>query len=270
MTWKKSFYGGPSLKITVCELRNSLEGLAEDWERLVSQVRAEVSDLVLLPEMPFAPWPAARPAYDAHIWGRFVETHEKWLARLEELSPAVVLGSRPVDRENGRVNEGFVWDARSGYRAAHTKQYLPDEEGFWEASWYGAGAGGFTPVDTPVGKVGFLICTEMWFTAHAMEYARSGVQILACPRATAGYSTEKWKAGGVAAAVMSGAVCISSNRGGVDHDGMVWAGAGWVIEPEEGRLLGLTSGADPIVTVEVDLRVADQAKHSYPRYIYVD
>ncbi|HET9224015.1 MAG TPA: hypothetical protein VFO07_15995 [Roseiflexaceae bacterium] len=44
------------LKATICELGNDAAPIARDWERLVAHVRAESSDLVVLPEMTFAPW----------------------------------------------------------------------------------------------------------------------------------------------------------------------------------------------------------------------
>jgi N-carbamoylputrescine amidase len=67
--------------------------------------------------------------------------------------------------------------------------------------------------------------------------------------------------------VTSGAYSLSSNRGGVDADGTVWGGAGWIIEPEEGELLARTTGDEPFVTRELDLGAADAAKRSYPRYV---
>ena len=48
---------------------------------------------------------------------------------------------------------------------------------------------------------------------------------------------------------------------------MKWAGTGWIIEPEGGEILGLTSTEQPLLTMEIDLSVAEVAKKSYPRYI---
>jgi len=79
-------------------------------------------------------------------------------------------------------------------------------------------------------------------------------------------SADKWLAGGRAAAVMCGAFCLSSNRGGLDINGMEWAGQGWIIEPD-GEILGLTSLEDPFVTVDIDLQTAEKAKKTYPRYV---
>jgi N-carbamoylputrescine amidase len=256
------------MKVTVCELRDGHDELAQDWDGLAAHVRGEAPDLVLLPEMPFHPWLAWTNESDPAVWRSSVASHDQWVARLTELAPALVMGSRPVIQAGKQLNEGFIWDAHDGYRGVHHKYYLPDEEEFWEASWYEKGNGEFRPVETPVGKIGVLICTEMWFTAHAIDFAKEGVSILASPRATAIYSVDKWKAGGRTASVMSGAYCLSSNRGGFDEQGQEWGGNGWIIEPEEGRILGLTSQEHPFLTMEIDLQVAAEAKRSYPRYIY--
>ena len=48
---------------------------------------------------------------------------------------------------------------------------------------------------------------------------------------------------------------------------MQWAGTGWIIEPEEGNVLGLTSQENPFLTIDIDLKIADAAKDTYPRYV---
>jgi N-carbamoylputrescine amidase len=148
------------MKITVCELNDDPMAFAEDWEALAAHVKAEGSQLVVLPEMPFAPWFALSPHYDASVWQSAVKAHETWLSRLAELAPAAVITTRPVDIGGKRLNEGFVWDQAGGYQAAHHKYYLPDEEGFWEATWYQRGDGSFAPIECRGVKIGFLICTD--------------------------------------------------------------------------------------------------------------
>jgi len=67
--------------------------------------------------------------------------------------------------------------------------------------------------------------------------------------------------------VVSGAFCLSSNLSGSTPQGGDYAGLGWVIHPEEGEVLGLTSRDAPFLTVEIDLDDADRAKRTYPRYV---
>ncbi|MFQ5572581.1 MAG: carbon-nitrogen hydrolase family protein, partial [Rhodothermales bacterium] len=255
------------VNVTVCQLNDEPDALMRDWEALVVHVQSENSDLVLLPEMPFFSWIAREDTVDPATWQASVEAHDTWIARLDELAPACVLGSRPVTKAGRRLNEGFIWDPAGGYRAVHAKYYLPEEAGFREASWYERGRFDFTSAPCNRTKVGFLICTEMWFTEHARTYAKAGIHILASPRATGMASVDKWIAGGRAAAVMSGAYCLSSNRGGIDQHGFEWAGSGWIIEPEEGDVLAFTSQEHPFVTLDIDLTIAEHAKRTYPRYV---
>ena len=255
------------MKVTVCELGNDLSTLERDWHSLVAHVESHASEMVLLPEMLFHPWVARTRQVDPTVWETAVEAHGRWLPRLAELSPAIVVGTRPIKQQGKRLNEGFIWEANSGYQAVHTKYYLPDEENFWEASWYQRGKREFLAGQSSKARIGFLICTELWFNAHAREYGQQGIHLLVCPRATPLATVEKWVAGGQTAAVVSGAFCLSSNFGGTSKAGIKWGGGGWIIEPEEGQVLAVTSPERPFLTLDIDLAVAETAKRTYPRYV---
>jgi len=253
------------LRVTVCELRDDPAGLAEDWERLAAHVRAEASGLVLLPEMAFYTWFARSLPFDPAVWQAAAAAHDQWQERLNELAPAVVLGARPLQYGGRRLNEGFLWSAAEGYRAVHHKYYLPNEAGYWEASWYQRGEGDFSPVAAGGISIGFLICTELWFLERARGYGRQGVHLLVNPRTTGCESVDRWLVGGRAAAVVSGAFTLSSNRVS-PPGGKEFGGQGFVIDPD-GQVLGVTSRQCPFVTVEIDLLQAEAAKKTYPRYV---
>jgi len=86
------------------------------------------------------------------------------------------------------------------------------------------------------------------------------------PRATPATSIGKWVAGGRAAAVVSGAYCVSANHTGTYRT--AWMGGGsWLIDPEEGDLMALSDDAAPVVWADVDLERARLAKSTYPRYV---
>jgi predicted amidohydrolase len=255
-----------TLKVTVCEFHDDPGGLARDWEQLVAHVKSEASEVVLLPEMPFHPWFARTRLFDPAVWWEAVDDHDAWQRRFDELAPAMILGSRPVNDDQRRLNEGFAWQLGPGYRAAHRKYYLPDEEGFWEASWYQRGEGDFTPVESGSLRIGFLICTDLWFMERAHRYGKAGVHLVVNPRATGAATIDKWLIGGRTAAIVSGAFVLSSNRAGSDGRPPEFGGRGWVIGPE-GQVLGQTSAQNPFVTIEIDLLEAERAKQTYPRYV---
>jgi len=253
------------MRVTVCELPNDAGMFRPAWKKLAEHVRAESSDLVLLPELPFHPWPFVRRAFDRTEWNGLVSAHEEWILKLKELAPATVLGTRQTDVGGRRLNQAFVWTRSVGVKPAHSKHYLPDEDGFWEASWYGRGDNRFLPVKVGAAKIGFLICSEMWSMPEAVSYGRAGVHMIATPRATGRGSVEKWLMGGRACAVVSGAFSISSNRNSELSESASLGGQGWIVEPD-GRVLGTTSRDHPFLTVDLDLAVATRAKRTYPRY----
>lgn len=251
-----------TLRLTICQLHDDDTMFASDWRGLVAHVHAEHADLVLLPEMAFGPWFCASRDYAQNVWDRMVERHDAWIKRLPELGGAAVMGSRPITDASGRYNEGFVWDATLGYRPAHRKAYLPDEEGFWEASWYQRGPRQFVATTARSAAVGFLICTEMWFNEHARTYGRQGAHLIVTPRTTEAATIGKWMTGSRAVAVVSGAYHASSTRYGSPTAG----GVGWVIAPD-GDVVALTNDATRFRTVEIDLDLAERAKQTYPRYV---
>jgi len=255
------------LKVTVCELNDGADAFARDWERLKVHVRAEQSEIVLLPEMPFFPWFALTPVFEAPTWQRAIAAHDAWQERLVELAPAAVLGTRPVDRQDQRLNEGFCWTQEEGHRIAHYKYYLPNEAGFWEASWYSRGDGAFTPLRCREALVGFEICTELWAFERARLYGKEGVHLIVTPRATPQVTLDKWLVGGRATALSSGAFSLSSNHVSSAADAVHLGGQGWIIGPD-GEVLGMTSSEQPFVTVDIDLSLADRAKDTYPRYVF--
>lgn len=261
------------MKVTVGQLRNNPQGLETDWQRLVEHVQKEKSSFVLLPEMPFSPWPFWQPTYDPNVWNRSANAHDSWIKRFTDLSPAIVAGSRPLNVGQYRYNEGFSWAAEQGIREVHTKYYLPDETGFWEASWYEQGGGRFKPAVCGPLTIGMLICTELWFMQHAREYGQAGIHLLVTPRATEKATAGKWLVGGRAAAVIAGAYglssCLVNDRPESDAAGSSLGGRGWIVDPE-GNVLAETSVAAPFATVEIDPAVAEAAKTTYPRYVSGD
>jgi N-carbamoylputrescine amidase len=253
------------MRVTVCQMRDDRDAFDADWAALCAHTRREGSDLVLLPEMPFARWFAVVRAFDAAAWRDALDAHRRWEGRIGELGAPFVIATRPVARGVTRVNEAFLV-THAGSRGLHDKRYLPDEEGYWEASWYQAGNGVFDPAELAPARLGVQICTEMWFLDVSRNYGLRGVELIVVPRATPATSRERWLVGGRAAAIVSGAFCLSSNRSGVSSAGDEFAGLGWIIDPD-GDVMAATSDREPFVTRDLDLQYAAAAKTTYPRYV---
>ena len=186
---------------------------------------------------------------------------------MDQLPVETIIASRPVVQNRTALNNGFVFTKATGLIPVHDKHYLPDEPGYYEASWYDPGDGSFDVVRVNGIAIGFLICTELWFTIRAREYLVQNIDILVCPRATPLSKVDIWVTGGKAAAIVSGAFCLSSNYQGPNTTDEDFGGTGWIIEPDRGEVLGITEKGKEFLTLPIDLDDARQAKKSYPRYV---
>jgi N-carbamoylputrescine amidase len=256
-----------TLTVTVCQLDDRPEHRGDALAALGRHVTATGSELVVLPELPFSAWLAADPVPDLDAWRRSVAEHEAAVAQLGALGAMGVVATRPTVEVGGaRRNQAFTWTRDSGAVRLRDKHHLPDEPGYWEASWYGAGERSHATRTLLGAEVAVQVCTDLWFFEGARQYAAAGVELLCLPRATPRATLSKWLAGGRTAAVCAGAYCLSSNQWHPDGDDLQPGGLGWVIEPD-GEVLATTSPDEPFVTVEVDLELARQAKSTYPRYV---
>ncbi len=252
-----------TLTLTVCELPDDADALDARWDALTTAVRRDGSDLVLLPELPFAPWLCAAPEFAADAWLAALAADERWRARLPELGAAAVVTTRPVDHGPDRFNEAYVWTATGGAKSLRAKVFLPHENGFWERSW-------FTPArpdwaSTRIGPidVGVLVCSELWHFDRAIGYRGDGAGLLLVPRASTASWSERWLAGGRSVALVSGAWCASANRRG---GALGFGGDCWVVDPD-GQVVARTSADEPIVSVTIDADLADLDGERYPRTV---
>ncbi len=255
------------MNVTVCELPNNWIQTDLYWNRLCVHLAEKKSDLLLLPEMPFFEWITRTDTVNPDLWEKAVNSHDSWIGRLSELPVETIISSRPITENNTRLNQGFIYTQKKGYTPVHNKYYLPDEPGYFEASWYQRGDEDFQIVKVNEISFGFLICTELWFTAKARDYMKQDIDILVCPRATPETKVDIWVTGGKAAAIVSGAFCLSSNYNGANTRDENFGGTGWIIEPDRGNVMGLTEASQEFLTLEIDLTAAKLAKKLYPRYV---
>jgi len=253
-----------SLNVTVCELSDDRTVFEKDWKNLVSHCRQHKSDLIVLPEMIFSSWFFESPTVDYVKWNEMVEQQQKCLTLLAELAPAAVVGSVAKMRRRERVNESFLWNQE--YQALRSKYFFPEEEGYYERTWFQAGDKEFALASHGSVKFGVALCTELWAMPQIQEYGRNGAHMIICPRATMAATGDKWLVAGKASAIISGAYSISSNRAGAGKSGL-FGGQGWIIDPD-GEVLALTSGEEPFITRTISIERTERAKHTYPREVF--
>jgi len=255
------------MKVTVCQLSDDMKQFEADWNNLVIHCQSYQSELVLLPEMPFYTWIANKTTVDRRDKLRATAAHEEWISRIDELGSSLVAYSKPVIEDDKFYNTAYVWSKEKGHQKVRSKYLFPEEEGFYEETWFDREPKQFELIEVNGLKIGFLLCTEIWFTGYTRQYALEGIDILLCPRATGKSSIAQWLRVGQTSSVIGGCYCLSSNRAGVGPDGFTWGGTGWISRPMDGQLLETTSNEERFTTVDIDVEKSKLAKKEYPIYV---
>lgn len=190
-----------------------------------------------------------------------------FLEGLADLHLASVISSRPVWNGKHLANEAFVLE-NGVVRPLHRKQYFPNEPGWFESEWYAGDGSGFTVGEVLGIKVGVLLCTEAMFNECARAYGKQKASLIVIPRAS-GADIESWKIAGAMASLVSGAYVVSSNRigrAGRSGGGTHFGGGGFAYAPQ-GRLLAVTTPANPVQTFNLDPEMPASAQRAYPCYV---
>lgn len=255
----------PELKVAVAQWPEGLRPGDTTWNSIAAEVAAQAPDILVTNEMPFGPWLAETDRYDPALAQASVSLHEQGVAALGALGVPVVFSSRPVPGRLALANEAFALvDGR--YQRLHHKHYFPQEPGFYEQAWFEVQMPGFEAVEVAGLKVGVLLCTELMFNRHALEYGRAGAQLIVAPRAS-GTDHRYWEVASAMAAIVSGAYLVTANRTGMASGGQAFGGRAMVFTPQGIELDSTAPSGRLILSYRLDLAASDAAKTAYPCYV---
>ncbi|HEY3709439.1 MAG TPA: carbon-nitrogen hydrolase family protein [Amycolatopsis sp.] len=236
-----------------------VEGDFARIEKLVAEARAEGVGLLALPE-------AALGGYLVNLDGGAegppaLDPGGPEIRRLAAIAGDLVVTAGYCERDGDRRYNSAVCVSGDGVLGHHRKVHQPLSE---NAS-YGAGAG-FAAFDTPVGRLGMMICYDKAFPESARALALDGAQIVICMSAWPGSRTkpsadlaeDRWKRRfdlfDRARALENQIIWLSANQSGTFGDLRFVAGAK-VVDPG-GEVLADTGVGEGMAIAELDVEQA--------------
>jgi N-carbamoylputrescine amidase len=230
---------------------------------LIARARAEGVGLLALPE-------ACLGGYLSDLGGTAqgppaLRIDGPEIARLAELAGDMVVAAgycEDAGSDSGGIRyNSVVCVTGTGVLGNHRKVHQP----LLENASYGAGDS-FTAFDTPVGRVGMMICYDKAFPESARALAMDGAQIVVCVSAWPGSSTnpspdlatDRWKCRfdlfDRARALENQVVWLSANQSG-SFGSLRFVASAKVVDPG-GEILADTGVAEGMAIAELDV---DQA-----------
>ena len=160
----------------------------------------------------------------------------------------------------------------------YRKMHIPDDPAFYEKFYFTPGDLGFKAFDTPVGKVGTLICWDQWYPEGARLTALRGADILFYPTAIGWHPAEKeefgaaqhdaWRTIQRSHAIANGLYVAAVNRCGheitVDGTaGIEFWGRSFIADPF-GVVIAEAGREEEIVIGEVDAAKIETTRQHWP------
>jgi nitrilase len=235
----------PALAAVAASAACSIEGIAA----VLAQARSRGARLVVLPEC----------ALGGYLTGEPVALDGPEIARLAELAgDTIVCAGFTEAGPDGRVYSSAVCVTGGGILGHHRKVHLPPSE----AKLFTPGDS-FRAFDTPVGRVGMLICYDKVFPEAARALALDGAQIVAslaawpacrfdpAKRVCDDRQTRQFNLLDQARAMENQVVWVSSNLAG-HAGGLRFLGQAKVVGPD-GAVLAETGGRPGVAVARVDV-----------------
>lgn len=173
-------------------------------------------------------------------------------------------------------NSALLYGPDGQTLGSYRKMHIPDDPQFMEKYYFTPGDKGFMAVDTPIGKVGPLICWDQWYPEAARITALLGARILLYPTAIGYLPSEKasegpaqldaWKTIQRAHAIANGVFVLAINRVGQEgptETGIEFWGHSLVVDPL-GRILYEGGEGEEDIICDLDMSLLDETRKWWP------
>ena len=260
------------VRIAVAQYEPRVGEIEENLARAVDWATSAATDgaqLIVLPELASSGYvfsdeaEAQRCAEDPDD-GRTVRA-------LQELCAThgchVVMGIN--ERSGDCRHNSAVLVGPTGRLATYRKLHLFNDE----QSWFQPGEG-LAVVDLPFGRVGIVICFDLWFPEAARALALAGADIIAVPTNwVASFKNTVWDDRGycqgdyvaMVTAAQNGVVMACADRVGVER-GVTFLGASIIVGADGWPVAGPASrDREEVLIADVDLDAVERARRRTPR-----
>jgi predicted amidohydrolase len=236
---------------------------ADAVQQRVLKAADEGADLIVLPELATTGYVFnTREEAFAHSESIHDGATTELLSRLARERNLYVVACI-VERDGDRLFDTAVLIGPAGYIGHYRKTHLWNREKLW----FTPGDGGFTVFDTPIGRIGLLVCWDIWFPETARIVSQMGADIICIPTGWVWTPPPLYDASGVCmaahltvtAAHVNNVFIATADRIGQERDAgfmgnsLIAGTNGWPID----RIAG--PDEDTIIYADVDLTAARTA-----------
>ena len=176
-------------------------------------------------------------------------------------------------------NSAAVIDDEGKVSGIYRKMHIPDDPAYYEKFYFTPGDLGFRAFDTPVGKIGTLICWDQWYPEGARLTALRGASVIFYPTAIGWHPHEKevygaaqrdaWRTIQRSHAIANGVYVAAVNRVGHEKPsdggaGIEFWGSSFLCDPFGAVIAEGSTDSEQVLIGEVDLARIEEVRRNWP------
>lgn len=176
-------------------------------------------------------------------------------------------------------NSAAIIDTEGNVSGIYRKMHIPDDPAYYEKFYFAPGDLGFRAFDTPVGKIGTLICWDQWYPEGARLTALRGASILFYPTSIGWHPHEKdvhgaaqrdaWRTIQRAHAIANGVYVAAVNRVGHERAsdggaGIEFWGSSFLCDPFGVLIAEGSTDREQVLIGEVDTARIEEVRRNWP------
>jgi N-carbamoylputrescine amidase len=176
-------------------------------------------------------------------------------------------------------NSAALIDAEGRVSGLYRKMHIPDDPAYYEKFYFKPGDLGFRAFDTPVGRVGTLICWDQWYPEGARLTALRGASVLFYPTAIGWHPHEKethgaaqrqaWQTIQRSHAIANGVYVAAVNRVGHekpadDGAGIEFWGSSFLSDPFGVVITEASTNREEVLIGEIDPARIEEVRRNWP------
>lgn len=220
---------------------------------LIELAATEGAKIISLPQLFAAPWFPASIDQKNFSFAEKEDGPTAGFLKDEAARHGAVLIGSIFEEDNGRYYNTALVFGPDGLIGKYRKVHVPQIPLWEERAYFSPGDLGFPVFATPFGKVGVLLCWDIFFPEGFRILALKGADIVFAPTASAfEHSHRKWERAISAAAHANGIFIFRVNRVGKE-DKQEFYGRSFCVGPD-GEMIDKPSGSsEGIIVAEIDL-----------------
>ncbi|MCP5155899.1 MAG: acyltransferase [Ectothiorhodospiraceae bacterium] len=163
-------------------------------------------------------------------------------------------------------NSTFLVDPRGEVLGVYRKHHLPMSSHFNEKFYFRPGNAGFPVFDTPLGKVGIMICYDRHFPESARMLGLAGAEYVFVPTATTtrGFSRSVWEPELRGHAIANGFFVAGVNRVGTELESTYY-GASVFVDPI-GQIVAQAGDGEEVLVADLPRERIEEVRKVWPFY----